>query len=326
MNSNLQAAKRNKNDEFYTQLGDIENELRHYRDHFRGKVVYLNCDDPVHSNFWQYFMLNFEFLGLKKLISTHYHDTEPTYKLEYNGIVENPDGPIQTDLEENGDFRSNESIELLKLADIVVTNPPFSLFREYVAQLMEYDKKFIILGNNNAITYKEIFPLLKDGKLWLGYSSNKTMEFQLSDDYERWDRMDEDGNKFGKVPAISWFTNMDHTKRHEKQILYKTYSAEEYPRYVNYDAIDVSRVVNIPMDYDGVMGVPITFMSTLNPDQFEILGISLADANPIKNYLADGEYQKGGLAVYIPDAGGKFPYRRLYARILIRNKNPQEDK
>ena len=264
--NNLQKAKKAKNDEFYTRLTDVEKELLHYRDQFRGKIIFCNCDDPEESNFWLYFKLNFEFLGIKKLMSTHYEGNIPSYKLE----MYSEDKIVKTILKGNGDFRSDESIELLKESDMVVTNPPFSLYIEYVAQLIKYDKKFLILSNNNSITYKEIFPLLKDNKMWLGYSSNKTMEFKLPDSYEKWNRI-EDGVKYGKVPAISWFTNMEVLKRNEDIILFREYSEEMYPKYDNYDAINISKVKDIPKDYYGVMGVPITFMSKYNPEQFEIL-------------------------------------------------------
>lgn len=267
-NRTMIEAKRNPRDEFYTQLEDINRELNNYREQLRGMHVFMNCDDPEESNFWRYFKLNFEFLGLKKITSTHYHESEPTYRLDYDG-----EQVIKTPLGQNGDFRSPESIEILKECDIVVTNPPFSLFREYIAQLMKYDKKFIIIGNNNAITYKEVFPLIKDGKVWLGYDANKTMEFELPEEYERWDRVDEEtGKKFGKVPAISWYTNMDTSKRHEDIILYETYTPEKYPKYDNYDAINVDRVAEIPRDYYDVMGVPITFFTKHNPKQFKVLG------------------------------------------------------
>lgn len=262
-------AKRNPRDEFYTQIEDINRELNNYREQLRGMHVFMNCDDPEESNFWRYFKLNFDFLELKKITSTYYHESEPTYRLDYDG-----EQVVKTPLEQNGDFRSPEAIEILKEADIVVTNPPFSLFREYIAQLVEYNKKFIIMGNNNAITYKEVFPLIKDQKVWLGFDSNKTMEFALPDEYTRWDRVDEKGVKYGKVPAISWFTNIDIKRRHEDIILFKEYSPEEYPKYDNYDAIEVSRVANIPEDYGGIMGVPITFLTKHNPEQFEILGMA----------------------------------------------------
>tara|TARA_R110002074_G_scaffold219493_1_gene390122 strand:+ start:263 stop:1237 length:975 start_codon:yes stop_codon:yes gene_type:complete len=278
-NCSMSAARKAKNDEFYTQISDIENEVKHYKDQFKDKVVYLNCDDAEWSNFWVYFKLNFQHLGLKKLISTHYRNDSPSYKLVIDRDIDlNGDGVVnekdlqKITLKQNGDFRSEESVELLKEADIVVSNPPFSLFREYIAQLMQYDKKFLILGNNNAITYKEIFPLFKNNKMWLGIQSNKTMEFRLHESYGKWNRVDADGNKYGKVPAISWFTNMEHNKRNQPIILYKKYITEEYPSYHDYDAINVNKVNDIPVDYDGVMGVPITFLSKYNPDQFDIIG------------------------------------------------------
>ena len=239
-NKNLHAAKRNKNDEFYTQLTDIERELCHYKEHLEGKVIFCNCDDPEESAFWKYFSSNFDVLGLKKLISTHFETDKPSYKLELIKDV-NGDGKIngldiiKTTLKMNGDFRSPECIEILKEADVVVTNPPFSLFREYVAQLIEYNKKFLIIGSMNAITYKEMFTLIKNNKLWLGCNSVK--EFKLPTG---------DTQKFGN---ITWYTNLSHKKRNEKLILYKLYNPEEYPKYDNYDAIEVSKVKDIPMDY-----------------------------------------------------------------------------
>ena len=278
-NSNLHKAKQAKNDEFYTQLCDVEKELMHYKKHFKDKIVFCNCDDPTWSAFWEYFHLNFKELGLKKLISTHYDAENPSYKLEYEGGDDNDiEVGVKTRLLQNGDFRSDECVELLKEADIVVTNPPFSLFRPYVAQLIEYDKKFIIWGNNNAITYKEFFPLIKENKVWLGYLANKTCIFRLDDSYEKYDekitaKMN-DGHKYGKVPAISTFTNLDIPKRHEKLILWKKYTPEEYQKYDNYDAINVNKVAEIPVDYDGVMGVPITFLDKYNPEQFEVVELS----------------------------------------------------
>ena len=308
-NSNLHKAKTEKNDEFYTQLTDVAKELMHYKEHFKGKTVFCNCDDPTWSAFWKYFHLNFEQLGLKKLISTHYDRYEPTYKMEYTGGNDNDiEIGVKTPLEGNGDFRNAECIELLKEADIVVTNPPFSLFREYVAQLMEYDKKFIMGGNNNAITYKEFFPLLKDNKVWLGYIANQTCVFRLADEYNKWDEkiteQMNDGHKYGKCPAISVFTNLDIQKRHEKLILWKNYTPEEYPKYDNYDAINVDKVTDIPVDYDGVMGVPITFLDKYNPEQFEIVGLD--------RYVEDN-----------PNYGHRFKVnnKETYARILIRRKD-----
>jgi hypothetical protein len=307
-NSNLHAAKDAKNDEFYTQLSDIENELRHYKDHFKGKTIFCNCDDPTWSAFWKYFHLNFEVFGLKKLISTHYDKEETTYKMEYiGGEDENIEAGLKTPLEGNGDFQSEECIELLKESDIVVTNPPFSIFRDYIAQLMEYEKKFIIWGNNNAITYKEFFPLLKENKVWLGYLANKTCIFRVGNGYQYDEKITEqinDGFNYGKVPAISTFTNLDIAKRHEKLILWKNYTPEEYQKYDNYDAINVDKVANIPVDYDGVMGVPITFLDKFNPEQFEIIGMDRYTVP--KDFLVGGRVAING--------------KPCYARILIRKK------
>ena len=299
-NANLHKAKNAKNDEFYTQLTDVAKELMHYKHHFKDKTVFCNCDDPTWSAFWKYFHLNFEALGLKKLISTHYDKTEPTYKMEYTGGDDNDiEVGVKTPLEGNGDFRNQECLDLLDEADIVVTNPPFSLFREYVACLMEHKKKFIIWGNNNAITYKEFFPLLKDNEVWLGYIVNQTCIFRLSDDYDKWDEKItsemNDGHKYGKCPAISVFTNLDIQKRHEKLILWKNYTPEEYPKYDNYDAINVNKVSDIPVDYDGVMGVPITFLGKYNPEQFEILGYTAKDMGvDCKKFYEDLEQSLDG--------------------------------
>ncbi len=295
-NRNLHSAKSNKKDEFYTQLADIENELRHYSEHFRGKVVYCNCDDPRASNFFTYFSLNFAHLGLKKLITTCYknrqmdmfsqHDAEKAIYLEYDG-TRNENGVPSIEeigihhLQGDGDFRSEECIMLLKYADIVVTNPPFSLFREYVAQLIEYEKQFLIIGHQNAITYKEIFPLIRDGKLWLGLTPRgKDMLFDVPKDYahELLATKKEgsayrivDGVVKGRLGSASWYTNLDYRQRHEDLILYKKYSPDEFPTYDNYDAIEVSKTADIPMDWAGAMGVPITFLNKHNPDQFEII-------------------------------------------------------
>ena len=266
-NNNLHKAKTAKNDEFYTQLTDIEKELKHYKNHFKDKTIYCNCDDPQYSNFWKYFHLNFNHFGLKKLIATHFHETEPTYKIEYTGEDDNDCNiGVITNLKTNGDFRSSECIELLQEADIIVTNPPFSLFREYIAQLIDYDKKFIVIGNKNSITYKEFFPLLKNNQVWLGCTSPK--EFV---------QPDKSIKKFGN---ISWFTNLDIIKRHETLDLIEKYTPEKYPKYDNYDAINVNRVLDIPVDYNGIMGVPITFMDKHNPEQFEILGITCRRYSP----------------------------------------------
>ena len=272
----LQDAKRDKRDEFYTQMIDIEKELKEYKLHFKNKVIYCNCDNPEFSNFWRYFELNFESLEIKKLVSTHYEVEIPSYKLE---LIRTETGieRIKTPLEQNGDFRSKECIEVLKKADIVVTNPPFSLFREFIAQLIEYDKKFIIMGSVNAISYKEVFPLIKDGQVWLGHSLHgDKIEFRIPNDYlsrmSNW-REDENGNKYTKICGIRWYTNLDYKERYEELVLSKEYNEEEYPKYVNYEAINVDKTKDIPIDYDGVIGVPITFMDKYNPEQFEIIGL-----------------------------------------------------
>ena len=304
-NANLRKASRNKKDEFYTQLSDIEDELQHYQHHFKDKIIFMNADDPAESNFWRYFYLNFNNFGLKKIISTHYDPEEPTYKMEYNGTSE----PTITNLEQNGDFRSPEVIELLKESDIVVTNPPFSLFREYIAQLIKYNKDFVIMGNNNAITYKDIFPLIKKEKIWLGHNANKTMEFRIPDDYKTWDRVDDDGNKYCKVPAISWFTSLEIPRLYDKLILFKEYNEEDYPTYDNYDAINIDRVANIPVDYKGYMGVPITYLTKHNPDQFELLGI-----------MNTGEENKGIRYLNTPHGRPVVDGVEKYLRILIKRK------
>ena len=290
---NLRKAKNAKNDEFYTQLTDVSKELMHYKQHFKNKTIFCNCDDPAWSAFWEYFHLNFSALGLKKLISTHYDKNEPTYKMEYTGGDDNDiEVGVKNLLEGNGDFRNQECLDLLDEADIVVTNPPFSLFREYVALLMAHKKKFLIIGNQNAITYKEIFPLLKDNRIWLGYKSGD-MAFMVPDTYEPrktryW--QDETGQKWRSFGNICWFTNLDIDKRHQPLTLWQDYTPEKYPHYDNYDAIEVGRVDNIPCDFLGVMGVPITFMDKYNPQQFDILGIH----GPIMN--------------------GKEMYRRIFIR------------
>lgn len=322
-NSNMNSAKQAKNDEFYTRLSDIENELKHYKHHFKDKVVYCNCDDPKVSNFFKYFALNFKHLGLKKLITSCYRNTDPDVRTkgisdkavwleysggEYNTIEEIRDNTVTHEFDGDGDFRSDESIELLKEADIVVSNPPFSLFRLYVAQLIEYDKEFLILGNMNAITYKEIFPLLKDNKMWLGHK-NGSMEFELPSDAEMKASgyINEEGIKVQKFGNISWYTNMDISKRHDDLILFKRYNFEEYPQYDNFKAINVDKVVNIPVDYTGIMGVPITFLDKYNPEQFDILG-------NLGSYAPDG-YSLSS-AVYIDGV-------KKFKRILIKHKKPE---
>lgn len=303
-NDNLHKAKDAKNDEFYTRIEDVAEELRHYKKHFAGKVVFCNCDDPTWSAFWRYFHLNFAELGLKKLISTHYDRTEPTYKMEYEGGDDNNvEVGVKTPLEGNGDFRNAECIKLLDECDIVVTNPPFSLARAYAQCLREHSKQFVIIGDLNWITYKEIFPMLKDNEIWLGYSSVK--EFTQPDG-----TIKKFGNKL-------WYTNLDIQKRHEKLILWQRYydddgnpmpdAEKRYPHYDNYDAINVDRVANIPVDYNGVMGVPITFLDKHNPKEFEILGYTGGlgwnnqnDIKTTKEYLEckqhnpDGSITSGG--------------------------------
>ena len=257
--ANLQRAKNTKNDEFYTKLKDVSKELMHYTEHFKDKIVYCNCDDPRWSAFWKYFHLNFSALGLTKLISTHYDKNEPTYKMEYiGGDDDDIEVGIKTPLEGNGDFRNKECLDLLDDADIVVTNPPFSLFREYIDALMEREKKFLVIGSKNAITYKDFFPLLKNEDVRIGYTSPS--EFITPDGSTK---------KFGN---IGWFTNLGIAKRNEKLVLQKKYTPEKYPRYDNYAAINVNKIADIPVDYDGVMGVPISIMDKCNPEQFEIIG------------------------------------------------------
>lgn len=359
-NKNLGDAKNAKKDEFYTQLVDIENELRHYKEHFKDKTVFCNCDDPYESNFVKYFAMNFNALGLKKLIATCYatspvmytqlsffNDEEETeiaesgkkpYVIEITEVTdENGDGAVDLAdfelilkknkpklLQGNGDFRSEECIEFLKEADIIATNPPFSLFREYVAQLIEYDKKFIIIGNQNAITYKEVFPLIKENKLWLGYKCGD-MAFTVPESYEARETrfwIDESGQKWRSFGNICWYTNLDHSKRHEGLILYKNYNEEEYPTYDNYDAIEVSKVSEIPCNFDGVMGVPVTFLDKYNPNQFEILGITDRQNTSglrTKKYTSEDtpKYNDLNARSVLKNENG---YKQMYARILIRKR------
>lgn len=309
-NQNLHAANKAKKDEFYTQLPDIENELRHYTDHFRDKVIYCNCDDPRVSNFFHYFSLNFRTLGLKKLITTCYKNQQmdmfsrnvhkKAIWLEYDGTQNENGVPSVEDigihyLDSNGDFRSAECIELLKQADIVVTNPPFSLFRDYIAQLIKYDKKFLIVGSMNAIKYKKVFPLIKGGDIWLG-ANRGAMEFDTPE------------NKPQKMGNARWFTNLDYRQRHDELILFKQYTPQEYPKYDNYDAIEVKPVMRIPMDYDGEMGVPISFLDKHNPDQFEIIGtersIMTKLTGKVSSFWING--------------------KECYSRIVIRHKREQQ--
>ena len=298
-NSNLHAAKAAKNDEFYTQITDIEKELSNYKDFFKGKVVYCNCDDARESNFFKYFSKNFEFLGLKKLITTGYKAEGKGVVLVYegdkNGNHKAEDNEIVVrELDGSGDFRSAECIEFLKESDVVVTNPPFSLFREYVKQLMDYGKKFLVIGSMNAITYKEIFPYIKNDELWLGNQNVK--EFRSPNGEIK---------KFGN---ILWYTNIQHKKRNTPIDLYKRYS-NEYPKYDNYDAIEVSKVSDIPMDYDGVMGVPITFLDKYCPEQFEIVGCTESEGKGFSNGLWD---EKSGVAQPLVSQ------KRVYKRIFIK--------
>ena len=372
----LAAAKLDKKDEFYTQLTDIEKEMRYYRKHFKGKTVLCNCDDPFESNFFKYFVLNFNRLGLSKLIATcyatspimgsqlKYHmdgtgqmcfsfDEEPVAddnaKRPYKAVVTTVydatgDGGVDmldvaelfriganklTELKGDGDYRSAECLELLKEADIVVTNPPFSKFREYIGTLMEYGKKFIIIGNVNAIAYKEIFPLLKDDQMWIGASIHSgDRAFYVPDDYPMNASgcgIDENGRRFIRVKGVRWYTNLDIKQRHEELILVNRYSVENYPKYENFDAINVDRVVDIPCDYDGIMGVPITFMDKYSPDQFKIIGLGITD---LGKSIGVGDYDRkyktpasrDGTLYYVKDGKGVVPY----ARVLIRNKHPEK--
>ena len=316
-NANLTKAKKAKCDEFYTQLTDIEKEMRHYKEFFKGKVVYCNCDDARESNFFKYFSLNFEHLGLKKLISTGYKADGKGVVLVYEGdkngnrIVDDNE-IIVNELQGNGDFRSAECIEFLKEADVVVTNPPFSLFREYVAQLMEYGKKFLIIGNMNALSNKHIFPYIKNNQIWWGVSLNGTKcNFVVPEDYEGNNVFVENGVRYGKVNNAIWFTNIDNKRRNETLDLYCKYDADAYPKYDNYDAIEVSKVSEIPMDYKGIMGVPITFLGKYNPSQFEILGIT---NNSIDNAYAL-KTNTIGYSTWASING-----KNVYSRLLIRSR------
>ena len=364
-NTGLNNAGTAKKDEFYTQLNDISNEMKHYREYFAGKVVYCNCDDPYESNFFKYFALNFNALKLKKLISVSYASSpiageemslfeeqgkeyritgRKAYKVVMSELkdINNDGGEDLEDVKElikhrirylkgDGDFRSAESIELLKEADVVVTNPPFSVFREYVAQLVEYDKKFIIIGNQNAITYKEIFPLIMQNRLWLGYGFPGNVGFFRSP-YQDKAVASEHREGFIRVSGVMWFTNIDIDKRHEEMILYKHYTPEEYPTYDNYDAIEVGKTAGIPCDYDGVMGVPITFMNKYNPEQFEIIGMcENLDLYGLKTRVYTPEECKrryfelfGKNGTYDLNAAGVIAGRKVYQRILIRRRNHED--
>lgn len=307
-NANLHKAKDEKNDEFYTQLTDIEKELVYYKDHFKSKIVFCNCDDPTWSAFWKYFHLNFAELELKKLICTHYNRKGATYKMEYTGGDDsNISTGIKTPLKDNGDFRNKECLDLLDECDIVVSNPPFSLFRDYVTVLMEHQKKFLIVGNMNALTYKEIFPLIKNNKLWYGASIHSgDRKFYVPDDYPLKASgcgVDDDGRKFIRVKGVRWYTNLDYKARHEKLVLWKNYTSE-YPKYDNCDAINVDKYSEIPCDYDGVMGVPITFIDYYCPEQFEIIAFRKGDDGKDLVFTRNGEKVQP------------------YFRILIRRRQP----
>ena len=361
LNNNLHKAKTGKNDEFYTQLNDISNEVKNYTAHFKDKTVFCNCDDPRVSNFFHYFSHKFEDLELKKLITTCYKNqdmelfsenkSEKAIYLEYTG---DKNGNNVPDVEEigivelkgDGDFRSQESIELLKQADIVVTNPPFSLFREYVAQLIECDKKFIIVGHQNATKYKEIFKLIKENKLWLGHGFKGGAAHFINTQYEDYATAGDHKDGMIRVSGVVWLTNLDITKRHSDLVLCKTYygNENEYPKYDNYDAIEVSKTNEIPMDYDGVIGVPITFLDKYNPEQFEILGMTSGrdefEAVPTKKYVnpkqinEDGSVTNGSKAntsstilyankpegVYYTADNVDGYLKVLYTRFLIKNK------
>ncbi len=359
-NSDLRTANKEKKDEFYTMLEDIENEVKHYKAQFENKIVFCNCDDPYESNFFKYFALNFNNLKLKKLICTCYsgspiiteqlslfdikglvikkdEDRKP-YKLEIAEVEDtNGDGAIDlydvenliknkkntlTLLKGDGDFRSDECIELLKESDIVVTNPPFSLFREYINQLMTFNKKFLIIGNVNALSYKEIFPLIKDNKMWIGYKFNGApMKFRVPDDYPLKGsviKIGNDGKKYIGVGGTCWYTNLETTKRHEKMILYKKYSPEEYPKFDNYDAININKTIDIPCDYYEKMGVPITFMDKYNPNQFKILDglhrYSLYDLCNTNEYIRENRLEA-------TDVNGK----SMYFRVIIQRNDEESE-
>ena len=341
-NKSLHAAKKTKKDEFYTRREDIENELSHYADHFRDKVVYCNCDDPVTSEFWQFFMRNFRPWGLKKLIATHYEPDEKNYAymLEISedtngdGVVDWRDEPTITQIPCNGDFRSAACIELLKQADIVVTNPPFSLFREYIGTLIGHGVHFLIIGSQNNVTYKDVFPLLQNDKVWLGYN-NGDMAFKVPDNYEARETrfwIDDDGQKWRSLGNIAWYTNLDIKKRHEELILVRRFSAETYPEYSNFEGcVNVDKVSEIPRDFGGYMGVPITFLDKYNPEQFEIIGFSSTLAKPMSSVAPKGTYMGGGPRFYTPcpddkDKSRGYLYHREYDRIVIRNRHPEEPK
>ena len=342
-NKGLTKAKKDKKDEFYTQLSDIERELKNYKSHFQGKVIYCNCDDPRVSNFFHYFSYNFEHLGLKKLIATCYknqqidlfsrNDCEKAVYLEYFGDKNNNKIPdleeIQvTYLQGDGDFRSKECIDLLRQADIVVTNPPFSLFREYISQLILYKKKFIVIGHQNAISYKDIFSLMRDNQIWLGFGFKGAAGHFINSTYKNYATASDKKDGMIRVSGVNWFTNLDIKKRHLDLILYKKFIPEDYPKYENFDAINVSKTKDIPLDYPGIMGVPITFMDKYNPEQFQIIGLGIANSGleiGVKPYKP--EHKKYRKEVQRRGAVDGDLYMMIngivsvpYARVLIRNK------
>ncbi len=369
-NTSLRNAKNGKNDEFYTQLSDIEAELKHYRTHFKDKVVFCNCDDPYESNFFKYFAMNFNFLGLKKLIATCYKGSpivytqlnifgdqeivdfveseKKPYKIEITEVVDtNGDNAVDlTDIEHllksknntlsllngDGDFRSKECLSLLEEADIVVTNPPFSLFKEFLPLLIKYNKKFVILANMQVIKYKEIFPLIMSNQVWAGYSFNKTMEFIMPAEYQLKGKafIDNEGKKHGFVPGICWLTNLDIKKRHESMELYKKYDPTFFRKYDNYDAIEVKNTDEIPYDYNGNIGVPISFLGRLNPEQFKLVGSSdipetLAGIKPLGKEWIKKYREQGGTGHYTANmksvgysADGK--HKIIFSRLIIKHK------
>jgi hypothetical protein len=326
-NRDFEQAKQAKKDEFYTSLSDIELELKNYTNHFEGKVVYCNCDDPQTSNFFRYFSENFKKLALKKLITTGYRNrdtrsfekkiSDEVFYIEYTGYKKQ-----SKRLSGDGDFRSAECVALLKQADIVVTNPPFSLFREYVAQLVEHKKQFLILGNMNAVTYNEIFPLFQKNQMWYGPSIRSgDREFRVPGEYPitaAGSRVDEKGNKYIRVKGVRWFTNLTYPGMYENLDLQKAFCPKSYPKYANFDAIEVGKTMDIPFDYDGPAGVPITFLDKYNPRQFEILGSSRTLSQPMSKIATKDSYQQGGPRFYLPNKDGT--YRRMYDRIVIRRK------
>ena len=345
LNKNLLRAKTAKKDEFYTQLADIERELEHYKKHFKDKIVFCNCDDPRISNFFNYFVTNFKEIGLKKLITACYRkqennlfnteENEKGFYFEYTGKEVENNNPNSINIipfKGDGDFRSAESIELLKQADIVVTNPPFSLFREYVAQLIEYDKKFIIIGHQNAIKYKEIFPLIKDNKIWLGFGFKGGAAHFINQHYEDFATAGDHKEGMIRVSGVHWFTNLDINKRHDDLILYKTYNEEDYYKYENFNAINIDKTKDIPKDYEGKMGVPITFMDKFNPEQFEIIGVGIANLGlkiGIEPYKPEHrDYRKNIQQRGVVDGDLYMIINGIvtvpYTRIIIRNKKPSK--